>query len=397
MIVLYTDKGNCCGCTACMSVCPKHAISMKTDGEGFLYPAIQESLCIECGLCQKVCSFQNGYDTIQNYDKPFVYAVKHVSDETRYKSSSGGMFTVLSDEVLFQNGVIYGVGFDEKMTVCHQRAMNKAKRDFFCGSKYVQSDMGQTLKHIEMDLREARKVLFTGTPCQVAAVREYLKKRNVETDNLVLCDVICHGTSSPLIFSEYLKLCEKKKGGKIINHVFRSKIKGWHTHTEMNVFSNGQKDYKSFLSQLYKNIFYSHVALRPSCHKCIYTNLRRPSDITIADFWGVDKTYPEFDDNKGISLVLINTEKGKKIFQSVSSHIIFKQSNVTACLQPNMKESSKPSPMRDEFWQDYYANGFDHVIKKYLGYGVKGNIKRFLSILIHKMGLFPVVKKILRM
>lgn len=382
MIDLFVENEDCCGCTACMSICPMQAITMQPDIEGFLYPVINRESCIKCGMCKKVCAFQNGYATPRNFNDPVVYAVKHKSDDVRYVSSSGGMFTVLSDEILACGGTVYGVGFDEKMVVCHQRAEDQKHRDKFRGSKYVQSELRITFNELAIDLRAGRKVLFTGTPCQAAGLKEYLSQARIDANELVLCDIVCHGTPSPLIFANYLEFRVAKKGKNIANHVFRSKIKGWRAHTEINVFEDGQEDYKSYLSQLYKNIFYSHVALRPACHNCKYTNMRRPSDITIADFRGIEKTMPEFDDNRGISLVLINTHKGQELLEKVKVGIELRQSCLDACLQRNLQEPSKPSPKRNIFWKDYQANGFEYVIKKYFGYDLIGKIKHRIKELI---------------
>jgi len=395
MIELFTNKKDCCGCTACESICPHQAIRMKPDEEGFLYPTIQENLCIECGLCKRVCAFQNGYFTAINFDEPIVYATKHISKDVSDASSSGGMFTAISDEILSNRGVVYGVGFDEKMIACHQRSIDKERRNLLRGSKYVQSEMRQILKEIEIDLKDNITVLFTGTPCQVAATKEYLHRKNVEMDSLVFCDIICHGTPSPLMFFEYLKLCEKKNKKKISNHICRSKINGWHNHTEVNIFKDGQIDYKSYYSQLFKNMFHSHIILRPSCHNCKYTNLSRPSDITIADFWDIDKSIPDFDDDNGVSLVLVNTEKGKCLFKAIEKNIIKRKSNIQDCIQPNLEQPTKPSLKREEFWNEYQKNGFEFVIKKHFGYGLKADTKRFILNTLKKIKLYPLIKKVI--
>jgi len=395
MITLFKKKQDCCGCTACVNICPEHAITMEPDEEGFLYPQVNTDLCIKCGICKNVCPLQNEYETPDNFSEPKVYAVKHKSDSVCNASSSGGMFTALSDEILSCGGVIYGVGFDDNMVVCHQRAENESQRNKFRGSKYVQSEMRQTFLEVKEDLELGNKVLFTGTPCQVAGLKNYLNQSGVDSTNLVTCDIVCYGTPSPLMFTEYIKFCEAKCGKKIINHVFRSKIKGWHVHKEINIFSDGQEDYKSFLSQLYKKIFFTNMVLRPSCYNCKFTRLRRPSDITIGDFWGLDKVMPEFNDNKGVSLVLINTAKGKRIFNKNSKGIMYRQSNKLDCLQPRLKEPTKPSPKRNMFWQDYRVNGFEYVVRKYFGYGVKGSLKRFILESLRKTGLLPVMKKVL--
>jgi coenzyme F420-reducing hydrogenase beta subunit len=395
MIELVKEKQNCCGCSACMCICPKLAISMIPDEEGFLYPTINVDLCIECGLCQKVCSFQNGYDTSHNLTVPLAYAVKHSSDDVRKQSTSGGMFTALSDEILSRDGVIYGVGFDENLVVCHKKAINANERDLFRGSKYVQSEMRQTIREIELDLRNDKYVLFTGTPCQTVGVREYLSTKKVPVDNLLLCDILCLGTPSPLIFSDYLKFCEGKKGKKISHHVFRSKQHGWHNHTEINIFEDQEIDSKSYISQLFKTIFHSHTILRPACHNCKYTNLKRPSDITIADYWGIEKTYPAFDDNQGISLTLLNTEKGKTFFESCKSKLLSIEGNSKECLRYNMNHPTKPSPMRESVWKAYHTKGFEYIIRNYYGYGIKGYPKRIIVSLLKKTNLMATVKKVL--
>lgn len=393
---LFIQKYDCCGCTACVSICPKQAIEMEADKEGFLYPQINLRLCVECGLCQKTCSFQDTYKTTENFKAPKVFAVKHRAETVRSNSTSGGMFTAISDKVLSCGGVVYGAGFDESMIVCHQRANDKQSCNKFRGSKYVQSEMRQVFLEIKVDLECGKKVLFTGTPCQVDGLKNFLNKAGIDKTELILCDLICHGTPSPLLFAEYLAFCEAARGKKIVNHIFRSKVEGWHAHTEMNVFSDGEEDCKSILSQVHRNIFVSSIALRPSCHYCKYTNLRRPSDITIADFWDIDKTMPAFDDNRGVSLVLINTEKGLAAFEDVREDILFKQGNIIDCMQPNLRKPTECSPRRVEFWEDYYSNGFNYVAKKYAGYGLIAEYRKLVAKFLARLGLLSTVNGVLR-
>ncbi len=193
MIELYERSEDCCGCTACMSICPKDAITMAADKEGFLYPQIDEALCIECDLCTQVCAFHDSYRIGGNYDQPLVYAAKHRSDEVRMNSSSGGLFTAISDFVLERNGVVYGAAFGKDFEVRHHRAETVEERDRFRGSKYVQSNLLGIYKEVKTELRKGKTVLFTGTPCQNAGLRSFLNK---EYERLYLCDIVCHGTQA---------------------------------------------------------------------------------------------------------------------------------------------------------------------------------------------------------
>lgn len=383
MISVFDKKQDCCGCTACQQICPSNAIEMKPDEEGFLYPVVDQGVCTDCGLCRKICAFQNGYDTSDNFTTPYVYAVKHKNEDLRMTSSSGGAFTAMSDYILDNNGFVCGVAFDQNMNAVHQIASTKEERDRFKGSKYVQSNLANIFSEIRKLLEQKETVLFTGTPCQTAGLRSYLG--DYETEKLFLCDIVCHGTPSPLMWKEHLASLEKRKNSKIVQYYCRSKVKGWHRHTEMVVYENGKKDYKSLSSQKHKILFYSHVILRPSCHQCRYTNFNRPSDITIADFWGIEKCMPNFDDNKGVSLVLINTSKGQKLFESVKENLICRGSNIRDCLQPHLQYPAKPSKMRELFWEDYRLKGYEYIIKKYAGYNYRKKLMYLVKEILSKI------------
>lgn len=392
MISVFDRKEDCCGCTACKHICPTHAIEMVSDQEGFLYPEINQKLCIDCGLCKQVCAFQNGYDVSTNFSIPEVYAAKHKKEDIRMSSTSGGAFTAISDFVLKNEGVIFGVAFDENMNVIHKAANTSDERDMFKGSKYVQSDLNDVYKEIKELLNTGRQVLFTGTPCQTAGLKSFLAKDN--TEKLILCDIVCHGVPSPLMWREHINHLEEKANSKIDYYYCRHKVKGWHAHNEMVIFKNGKRDYKSILSQKHKNLFYSHNILRPACHSCKYTNMARPSDITIADFWGIEKHMPEFDDNKGISLVLINSAKGKEVFGNIENELIIRRSNERDCLQPQLREPSKPSPNRAEFWKEYESNGYRYVIKKYGGYNLKSICKITSKNILDKIGVLSIIRRV---
>ena len=379
---LYENKKDCCGCTACMNICPKHAISMEEDEEGFLYPKIDKNLCVECGLCKKICAFQNGYNIDNTLEKIEVYASKSKSEEIRMMSSSGGMFYEIAKYILDNDGVVYGVIFDESFHAKHSRTENIDGIKKMMGSKYSQSELGKIYAQVKNDLQEGRLVLFTGTPCQVVGLNNFLQ--NIDKSNLVLVDLICHGTPSPKLFKEYIQFLEKVKGKKVKEYYHRSKINGW-IQTESVVFENEKIDYKSRLSQTWKRIFYTDLALRPTCYNCKYTNTNRPSDITIGDFWGIENYNSKFADNKGISLVLLNTVRGKEIFNNISKNLDIDKRKIDEAIvkNPQLKEPIKVLPnQREEFWNNYRIKGFKYVVNKYGGYNNIGKLKNLAKIIL---------------
>ena len=358
MYLNNSNKELCSGCTACYNVCPVNAIKMIEDEEGFKYPKIDKEKCVNCKLCEKICP-----NIKKSLDNSIIeaYGVKHKNEKERMTSRSGGIFVALSDYILSLNGVIYGAKLNNDFTVTHRRAENKEKRDKFKGSKYIQSDMERIILDVEKDLQEGRKVLFSGTACQVAAINEYIPKKY--RDNLYTCDLICHGVPSPKIFKEYLKYIENKEGKKIKSFNFRNKKFGWSGHYETAIFD----DDTEITTQYFRNLFYGHNILRPSCYKCNYANTHRPADITIADFWGIEKICPEFMDEKGVSLVFINNEKGNEWFENVKKDLDYIKCDVKKCIECTYT-LNQPTPMsedREEFWKDYSNNDFEFIINKY--------------------------------
>jgi len=392
---IYNKKINCCGCTACMNICPKKAITMKEDEEGFLYPVIDKEKCIQCGLCKKVCAFQNGIEIEERLEKFKVYAAKNKIDNFRLKSSSGGMFVAISDYVLKNNGVIYGVAFDKNFKAQHIRAENEKDRNRCLGSKYSQSELNQIFKLVKQDLENGKLVLFTGTPCQVAGLNSFLA--NMDRNNLILVDIVCHGTPSPKLFQEYINYIEKKRKSKIKEFYHRAKDLGW-VHNEKIVYENNKNEDKSNLSQAWKNIFYSHLALRPACYNCPYTNTKRISDITIADFWGIEKFTPEFVDKKGVSLVIVNTKKGSEMFENIKKDIEYIEKNIDEAKEknPNLVKPTDCPDNRERFWEEYEQNGIEYILKKYGRYNFKYIVKDYIKRILNKIGLLEILKKIIK-
>ena len=353
------NPADCCGCTACASICAHDAITMKPDTLGFLYPEVDKDKCVDCGLCEKVCAFNDHYDTSLNLDKPLAYAARHKDMEEMETSRSGAAFIAISDYILEQGGVVYGAGYTDHFRVVHKRATTKEERNEFKGSKYVQSDMTGVFRQVKKDLRDGLTVLFSGTPCQTSGLHSYVGKRLRE--NLFLVDIVCHGVPSPFMWRDYIAYLEKKQGAPIVWVNFRDKQKyGWKAHRETFKFKNGGG------KMSFTFLFYKHIMFRKSCGSCHFCNTKRPSDITIADFWGWEKTDPKFNaDNKGCSLVLVNTEKGRKLFEAVKDRMNTVPAELENCLQPNMRHPSVIHPKRDQFEKEYAKKGFKYVYFKY--------------------------------
>lgn len=352
------DKSECSGCTACMNICPRNAIKMVVDEEGFKYPSIDKEKCIECGACYKICPNvkKDESNTIL-----CAYGAKHKNEQERITSRSGAAFVALSDYILEQNGTVYGAKLNSNFTVTHNRAENKKQRNEFKGSKYIQSDMGNIIEKVKDDLKANKKVLFSGTPCQIAAVKSCIQEKYKE--NLYTCDLVCHGVPSELIFRKFLKYIEEKNGKKIRKFIFRDKNFGWESHYETSIF----EDNTQIATQYFRNLFYRHNILRPSCHKCNYANTHRPADITIADFWGIDEINPKFLDKNGVSLIIINNEKGKTLFEKVKDNFELIDCSIEDCIKYTytLTKSTPVSRQREEFWEDYKKQDFDFIINKY--------------------------------
>ena len=322
-MISITQKQDCCGCNACAQICPKQCITMQEDNEGFLYPRVDSENCIDCHLCERICPVSNhGMER-----KPLkVYAAINRDEEIRKRSSSGGIFTALAEQIIKQGGVVFGARFDEQWQVKHDYAETMEGLAAFRGSKYVQSRIGNTYQEAERFLKAGRKVLFSGTPCQIAGLRNYLRK---EYDNLLTVDFICHGVPSPMVWRRYLKeeiarQCEKNtvlprpihEEDVLVEDIsFRDKTLGWKKYSFALTLSttNGSGDKIQFCScspmtkNEYLRGFMSNVYLRPSCYSCAFKKQKSGSDITLADFWGNSNV---FNDDKGVCAVIINNIKG---------------------------------------------------------------------------------------
>lgn len=354
-MIRITDKTQCCGCSACFTACPKDAITMKPDALGFRYPEVDADRCIDCGICEKVCAF----GPVGDGALPEPFAVRHKDFPSVRESTSGAAFTALSDKVLDEGGSVYGAAYDEGFRVVHKRAETRKERDGFRKSKYVQSDMGDVFRQVRADLKEGKKVLFSGTPCQVAGLKSYIGPALCK--GLYLVDIVCHGVPSPKVWEAYLEWMQEREGGKVLGVNFRDKAYGWRSCVETFEFKG-----KKVASKSYAFMYYKHLALRESCSVCPYASVRRPSDITLADYWRKDKTCPDFaSDNMGCSLVLCHTSKGRELLQSVSDSLMMAHADLGQCIQPNMIKPSALHPQRKRFEHDFGTRGLEYVMKRY--------------------------------
>lgn len=333
MIQDLNNKEDCCGCAACAQVCPKHCITMTQDQEGFLYPVVDKSKCIGCRVCDLICPMiakkNERYDN-PVYDSLIAYAKK---DDIRLKSSSGGIFTLLAKCIIAEGGVVFGAVFDQDMMVHHIGISDECEIMRLQGSKYLQSRIENSFKETERLLKNGKKVLYSGTACQIYGLKSFLKR---EYDNLYTVDVLCHGVPSPKVWGKYIAWQKKKCNENSIENVeFRNKKSGWKNYSIVFQFAGGKEYSQVFTENPYMKLFLADICLRPSCHKCKFKGVDRASDITLGDCWGVENHSPEMDDNRGVSLILLHTKKSKRLIKTIESDLYLKKGEVDKLLLPS--------------------------------------------------------------
>lgn len=379
-MISLSQKKNCCGCASCIQICPKKCISFEDDFEGFLYPKVNKDTCIRCGLCEQVCPILHCEELPTR--KPMnVYAAKNKDDGIRMHSSSGGIFSLLAEDTIRQGGVVFGARFEENWEVVHDYVETVEGISAFRGSKYVQSKIGNNFINVKRFLQEGRKVMFTGTPCQVAGLQCFLKK---EYDNLLCVDFVCHGVPSPKVWRTYLKhITHQKRGKFFLNFInnsknniesinFRDKSTGWKKYSfayTISTTTGKRRNTNTFLhvfhNDPYMQAFLHDVILRPSCYDCKFRCQRSGSDLTIGDFWGIDIVDKSFDDDKGVSLLIIKTEKGQMFFpQSAVEKKRVSYDDATKA-NPSLLRSPKMHGLRNYFFLLLpYCRNFSKLIGK---------------------------------
>lgn len=358
-MINITDKSKCSGCHACYNICPKNAIDMIEDEKGFKYPQIDENNCIGCNLCEKVCPILNKKEIV---NKPISYACYNKNEDIRKNSSSGGVFTLLAIFIIERGGIIYGASFNNEFMVEHIRIDNKDDLYKLRTSKYLQSSINDTYKQAKKDLDEKKLVLFTGTPCQVNGFISYLNGK--QYDNLYTQDIICHGVPSPKVWKKYLNYREKLDGQTPMRINFRQKDDGWNLFALLLQYNNNA--YKTnHRHDLFMQAFLRNACLRDSCYSCSFKSKNRQTDITLADFWGVENILPEFNDNKGTSLVIVNTKKGQELFDDIKDQMIYQESDFEESIKnnPSMHMSVNKPENSDEFFNNLDSLEFDELVE----------------------------------
>lgn len=373
------EKNKCTGCSACQNICPKHAISMTMDEDGFRYPVIDKDKCINCGLCKKTCPVIN---TKENLSLNKCYVGYNKDNKVKVNSSFGGIFDAIARNILKEGGIVIGATFDEEMKLKHIAIDNEKDLEKLKGSKYLQSNLDNIFSYIKENLK-SKKILFVGTPCQVAGLHAYLKK---EYDNLFLVDLFCHGVPSPKLFDKYLKELESKNKSKVIKYNFRDKSTGWDTYSNTIYLENNNKISELQKNNPYMKLFLSDIALRKSCYDCNFKIGNKYSDITLGDFWGVQKYYSEMYSKDGVSAVIINTEKGQNIFNEVTNNLEYKKCKLEEIIDgnPSLKVSGRYPLKREKFFNDMNNLSIEELTKKYTSVSLFKKLKDKLKRIIKK-------------
>lgn len=394
-MITINEKETCTGCHACATKCPKQCIKMINDTEGFWYPQINQEECIDCGLCEKVCPIITPLK-FEDHFNPVAYACYNTDEKMRLESSSGGVFILIAEAVLKQGGVVFGAGFDKDFNICHQSVEHVEDLDKLRMSKYVQSKIGETYKEAEAFLKENRMVLFTGTPCQIGGLKAYLGK---PYDNLVTQDIICHGVPSPMVWESYLAFRKKSDGGCAARRIaFRRKDFGWKRFSVSISYGNDTEYRQDLTQDLFMKGFLRDLYLRPSCHACAFKSVKRHSDITLADFWGIENILPEMFDDKGTSLVLIQSEKGKTLFKSIEKDLICQSVDMDEALKYN-PAAIRPAPTpknRQLFFQRFDKEPFDKIIRDLTKPSFKMRAKTAAVKALDKLGIKEQIKKVIK-
>lgn len=386
------DRNECVGCTACVNVCPKQCIEMEKDLNGFAYPEVVHSLnCIECGMCEKSCPVLKESIVINEY--PDAYAALSMDESIRMESSSGGVFTELAKRIISQSGVVYGASYDEHFGVCHYCVDNADDLYRLRGAKYAESNLGIIFQEILKRLQQGQLVLFSGTPCQVAGLKSFLRK---DYDNLFCVDFVCHGVPSPMAWQSYIeyRVKEDATGELPCNINLRSKNTGWSRYQYSNVFKyrNGKQHSTLSSKSLFMKLFVGDYISRPSCEVCKFKGYSRSSDITLGDFWGIWDIYSEMDDNKGTSVVLVQSSKGKMLWEEIQNKIKYRQVTLEQASQynPSMLVASKAKQNREEILERIRAGKIGSCEELFvqmtpsLSNRVKGKIGSMLHRILNK-------------
>lgn len=377
-------KENCTGCYACSSICPVNCISIEIDNEGFGYPHVETNNCIKCGRCVAVCPIIEKRIVKNN---PCAFACINKDEDKRLMSSSGGVFSAISENVIDRGGVVFGAAFNSRFELHHSFCESQDSLHIYRGSKYLQSQIKDSYKNAKTFLDAGKLVLFSGTPCQIGGLDSFLGK---QYDNLITADIICHGVPSPKVFNVYVNMREKISGSAVQQVLFRSKSTGWRNYSVDFSFANGTRYTETHHKDPYMKAFLNDLCLRPSCYACKFKGLHRLSDITLADFWGANEIVSDMYDNKGISLVLANNEKGKNIIHNISKNLLTKEVRINDAVRYNLSaiKSASRNPNRTIFMEQLNTDNFEYMVTKYCKNTLSKSIRKIIRVALRKLSRF---------
>lgn len=391
------NKKDCTGCRACEQICPVKAISMKEDDEGFITPKVDEERCIKCGLCKKTCGQIDRFYNKNNLEERKFLGVRPKEKEITKNSTSGGIAYLISKMVIEENGIVFGSAYDENLMPYQKYVKDKKELQQLRGSKYVTSDTKKTFSQVKEFLEEGKKILYIGVPCQIGGLKKFLKK---DYENLYTIDIICHGVPSQKIFKKYLENEEKKLREKIISYTARSKSKvAWGMGYCAEIKTKNKIKYKKADFDPYYTAFLKGKVNRECCYECKYANLDRIGDITLGDLWGIEQFDYDFYDKNGVSLAIVNTIKGEKIFNKVKNLVEYRQYNEQQVTKfnGNLKHPTTRPQNREIIYKQLDEMSFEEYSKKYLAnknklkYVLKDIMPKQIKVLYKKY--FKQVKK----
>ena len=386
--VKIEENDLCCGCTACYSVCPKNAIKMVRDNEGFLYPEVDREKCVNCGMCKKVCPILNKAKL--NEFKPKAYLFQNSNEEIRKDSTSGGIFTAIGEFVIKNNGIVYGATFDDNFVVNHIGVESTYELCKFRKSKYVQSNQNNCFKEIKQYLDNGKLVCYSGTPCQVGGLRTYLRK---DYENLILVDIMCHSVPSPLVFEKYKGyILKKMNANKILNINFRDKNKYGYKYSMMTVETDNGIYSQGIDTDPYLRAFFSDVSVRPSCYNCHFKTMKRVSDLTIWDCFNINEIDKSFDDDKGTTRVLVQSEKGEKLLENLDD-VRLKELDINIATK-KVKEMTNSVNYNDKRKKFFENINDDNVFEKYYPTNFKTEVNSFVRKALAITGIYSSVKSL---
>lgn len=393
-MIKVNDKKDCCGCTACKNICPVKAISMIKDEEGFYYPKVDEKRCINCGVCEKICPIINKKEKIEK--EQVSYVINNKNEEVRRQSTSGGAFTPIAEYVIKNNGVVFGATYGKNLEVYHTYTERIEDLQMFRGSKYVQSDLKDSFQEVKKFLLDDRLVLFSGTPCQIQGLKSFLRE---DYNNLITLDVVCRAVPSPLVLEKYLEYQRKKNNDKKINSIiFRDKSKYGYSYSSMTVKGNDFTYREGVETDPYLRAFFNNYSGRPSCYNCKFRDNDRISDFTVWDCFTIAEFDKKLADNKGTTRMIIQTKKGRDIFDKIKSNFDYTEIDVKDAVKNvrEMVESPKPNPKREEFFKDLNIMKEEEFFKKYFPNTIKVKGEKIIRKILIKTKLNDRVKNLVK-